>query len=299
MVSVCGTSIGCRRIRTIEDLLPLQEKTGTQAVHIGRLKVLFGGDLHGPLRTFLRPPVPSKAFTITPELEVSLTCHLVEKRSWEVGFSPIDGGTRKGLDHHCLDINFLRNTIEIRLLPEPSPAVWYYLFRDLFCGLCALSGDPLIHSSAVAVNGQAFVFCAYSGGGKSTLARLLQESGEAVVINDEINWAFLTDDGVPFLVNQSHWTHPASAGAQHEILPLSAIYLLKKARVCGLAPVSPTDAFPLLLGAPYGTVDTMLQERSKRTVSLIRRVPVSELSFSLDPAEIRAVLPFSTGQSAT
>ncbi len=79
---------------------------------------------------------------------------------------------------------------ENALSSEPFPPAYLEslaLFRKL-CNYCLENADGLIfHSSAIAVDGQAYLFTAPSGTGKSTHARLWREllGDRAVMVNDD------------------------------------------------------------------------------------------------------------------
>lgn len=108
----------------------------------------------------------------------------------------------------------------------------------------------LLHGSAVAVNGQAYLFTAPSGTGKSTHTRLWREyfGKKAVMINDDkpllkIEKEQVTVFGTPW--NGKH-------GLGNNIsAPLQGICVLRQGRENKIRRLRKTEAFPALLNQIY------------------------------------------------
>jgi hypothetical protein len=60
------------------------------------------------------------------------------------------------------------------------------LASSAICTLLALRGDLVLHAGAVEVNGRALIFCGPTTRGKSTLVRVLGESGQPILGEDGI-----------------------------------------------------------------------------------------------------------------
>lgn len=139
----------------------------------------------------------------------------------------------------------------------------------------ALAFDTfLFHGSALALDGQAYLFTAPSGTGKSTHTSLWrQEWGEKVVmVNDDKPLLRVTENGV--LVCGTPWDgkHRLSTNCQ---VPLTAICLLKRGEVNTIRPVTAKEAYPTLLSQTYRPSDPMdmvktlaLLDRAMRQVKL-------------------------------
>ena len=108
----------------------------------------------------------------------------------------------------------------------------------------------LFHSSAIEVDGQAYLFTARSGTGKSTHSRLWRELfGErAVMINDDKPLLHVTEQGVT--VYGTPWNGKHRLG-ENRSAPVKAICLLHRAAENRIEPVKPGDAFPMLFQQCY------------------------------------------------
>jgi hypothetical protein len=191
----------------------------------------------------------------------------------------------KAMASHLCRIDFASRHILVRLATNLGPVDWYFVFRDIFAALCGLSGDTLLHASAVAHRGEAHAFCAYSGGGKSTIAYML--ANEPDIISDEVNWAFLDPQGNPRLVDQRYYRFPALGDSP--TLPLRSVNIIRQAPSCALLPLSTAETYPILLAAPFGN-DPLLPARSLSAARLAALPVVRGLQFSLDRADLHACL---------
>lgn len=126
----------------------------------------------------------------------------------------------------------------------------------------------LMHGSAVAVDGQGYMFTAPSGTGKSTHVSLWRELfGErAVMVNDDKPFIRLSDDGI--YVCGSPWNGKHGLG-ENICVPLKAICFLNRGEKNSIVPVTPHDAFPSLLRQIYRPADPAALEK---TIRLIDRV---------------------------
>lgn len=244
---------------------------GTLAVHVPRCP-------HPRLAGLRRVPAGQPG-------EATLELDLVAGAAWEPGLERGGEVFLKTQPTHQCRIDFPRRRIRLRIAAGLDDLGWHFVFRDLFAALCGLSRDALLHASAVVRDGAATVFCAYSGGGKSTIAHLL--GGPAGTVNDEINWAFRDAQGQFRLVDQRFYHAPP--GAARPDLPLAGLYLLVQAPACTVSPIPPEAAYPIVLAAPFGN-DPNLPGRAAAAADLFPAVPVRQLAFNLRPEEIRAAL---------
>lgn len=167
---------------------------------------------------------------------------------------------------------------------EPHPAVLeaMALFRKIAEALPYFDCF-LMHGSAIAVDGQGYMFTAPSGTGKSTHTSLWRgQFGErAVMVNDDKPFIRLTDIGI--YVCGSPWNGKHGLG-ENICVPLKAICFLKRGAENSIRAVSPHDAFPSLLRQIYRTSDP---KALKRTLELIDRLTeqteLYELYCNMDP----------------
>lgn len=134
----------------------------------------------------------------------------------------------------------------------------------------------LFHGSVVAVDGQAYLFTAKSGTGKSTHARLWRELfGErAVMINDDKPLLRVEEDRV--LAFGTPWNGKHRLGGNLSA-PLKALCVLTRDESNHIEPLAPEEAFPMLVQQCYrpesgeGVLRVLeLLDRLSRTVKLYR-----------------------------
>ena len=104
----------------------------------------------------------------------------------------------------------------------------------------------LFHGSVVAVDGQAYLFTAKSGTGKSTHTRLWREAlgDRAVMVNDDKPFLRLTEQGV--LACGSPWNGKHGLGANVSV-PLKAVCILERGEENHIRPIKAGQALPMLI----------------------------------------------------
>lgn len=107
-------------------------------------------------------------------------------------------------------------------------------------------GVLLLHGSTVAVDGQAYLFTAKCGTGKSTHTRLwCQEFGSrAVMVNDDKPFLAVSPTGT--LAYGAPWSGKHGLDTNVEA-PLAGICLLERGTENRIEPLAPADALPFLL----------------------------------------------------
>lgn len=108
----------------------------------------------------------------------------------------------------------------------------------------------LFHGSAVAVDGEAYLFTAPSGTGKSTHTRLWREQfgSRAVMVNDDKPFLKVTDKGI--MVYGSPWNGKHRLGSNIAV-PLKAICILNRGMENQITPITLMEALPVLLRQCY------------------------------------------------
>jgi hypothetical protein len=140
----------------------------------------------------------------------------------------------------------------------------------------------LFHGSCISVDGEAYLFTAKSGTGKSTHTRLWRElfGARALMVNDdkpliEINDGNITVYGTP-------WNGKHRLG-NNVSMPLKAICILDRAENNTIKEVIPLTEFPKILSQTYRTDDA---EFMKKTLSLLdsmlKSVKVYRLGCNMD-----------------
>ena len=128
----------------------------------------------------------------------------------------------------------------------------------------------LFHGSAVAVDGQAYLFAAPSGTGKSTHARLWRELlGErAVMINDDKPIIRVREKTAFVFGTPWDGSHHLSSNIS---VPLRAVCLLERGAENSISEITKAEAYPLLLQQTYRPADPAALEK---TLSLLERLHV-------------------------
>ena len=149
--------------------------------------------------------------------------------------------------------------------------------HDLIADAMPAYGVLLMHGSALALDGQAYIFTAPSGTGKSTHARFWRETfGErCVMINDDKPMIAVRDTGS--VVYGTPWNGKHRLGSNISA-PLKAIIRLSRSEENAIAPMSMRDAFPLLLRQAYSSRSA---DGMRRIVALEQRLTETVRFYSL------------------
>ena len=141
----------------------------------------------------------------------------------------------------------------------------------------------LLHGSAIAVDGAAFIFIAQSGTGKSTHARLWREmlGDRAVMVNDDKPLVRVHPDGTASVYG-TPWDgkHHLS---RNMAAPVRAICILERSEENRIREIAKEEALPILVRQTYRPFDP---EMMTRTLALLDRlrVPFYRLGCNMDPS---------------
>lgn len=143
-------------------------------------------------------------------------------------------------------------------------------------------GTLFLHGSTVAVDGQAYLFTAKTGVGKSTHTRLWREVfGErAVMVNDDR--AFLRTDSAEVIACGSPWSGKHGLDCNIQV-PLAGICILERGTENRIAPITPEEALPLLLEQAYLPKDGDEDTVRALTKQIAARVPLWQMQCTRDP----------------
>ena len=134
----------------------------------------------------------------------------------------------------------------------------------------------LFHGSAVAVDGQCYLFTAKSGTGKSTHTRLWREyfGDRAVMVNDDKPLLHITDSGAAAYGTPYNGKHRIGNNIS---VPLKAICFLTRAANNHIEPITREQAYTMLLQQVYRPADSvkmiatlLLIDKLADTVNLYR-----------------------------
>ena len=141
----------------------------------------------------------------------------------------------------------------------------------------------LMHGSCISVDGEAYLFTAKSGTGKSTHARLWRELlGErAIMVNDDKPLICIAKEGATVYGTPWDGKHHLSTNCA---VPLKAICVLERAEQNRIRRINPAEAYPCLLQQIYRPSDT---EAMRTTIQLVDRlsgvVALWRLGCNMDP----------------
>ena len=141
----------------------------------------------------------------------------------------------------------------------------------------------LVHGSTVALDGEAYLFTAKCGTGKSTHTRLWREvfGARAVMVNDDKPFLQLTELGV--YACGSPWAGKHGLGS-NITAPLKGICILERGPENQIHKISPEEAMEMLLHQTYCPLDEGKRARFQTLVAqLARRVPLWKMECTKDP----------------
>lgn len=141
----------------------------------------------------------------------------------------------------------------------------------------------LTHGSALSLDGEAYLFTAPSGTGKSTHAALWRQvfGDRVVMLNDDKPLLRVEAEGVRVFGSPWDGKHRLSSNAS---APLRAVARIEQARKNRVVPLARADAFPILMTQAYASRDPEIMARILRLEQLIlERVPFYRLSCNMEP----------------
>ncbi|VAX07153.1 hypothetical protein MNBD_GAMMA26-1429 [hydrothermal vent metagenome] len=185
---------------------------------------------------------------------------------------------------HCGDV--LKRT-QNDVVTVHNVAAQYPLDQILFINILAHNQGLLIHSTGLSLDNHAFVFPAVSGGGKSTLSRLLIQAGIpglSLLSDDRIIIRRLADG---FHAFGTPWPGDAHI-ARNESAPLAGLYFLTQGTHTKVTPLPPKEILARLF--PVSSIpwyDRALTESSLSLCeALLADVPAFDFQFSTDADEV-------------
>ena len=145
----------------------------------------------------------------------------------------------------------------------------------------------LFHGSVVAIDGNAYLFTAKSGTGKSTHTRLWREvfGDRAVMVNDDKPFLEIRENQV--IAHGSPWNGKHRLG-ENISLPLRAICILERGETNEIHPITPAQALPMLIQQSQRP-----QDKSKLPIymdlidQLSSRVSFYRMRCNMDPQAAR------------
>lgn len=141
----------------------------------------------------------------------------------------------------------------------------------------------LLHGSAVAVDGKAYLFLAKSGTGKSTHTRYWREffGQRAVMINDDKPFLRISQNGVTAFGSPWSGKHGLDTNTS---APLAGICILERGIENQIWPLSPEEALPMALKQGYCPMAAEKRPRFEALIQqLTKTVPLWRMTCTKDP----------------
>ncbi len=176
----------------------------------------------------------------------------------------------------------LREGIAVRQLSDAYLET-LAVYRKIAEGLLARK-VLLAHGSCIAVDGEAYLFTAKSGTGKSTHTRLWrQQFGDrAFMVNDDKPLLRITEQGVVAYGTPWNGKHRLSTNTA---VPLKAICILERGEENRIEAMEPGAAYPFLLQQIYRPGDSLGMLKVLDLVEeMLTKLPVYRLRCNMDPA---------------
>ena len=178
-----------------------------------------------------------------------------------------------------------RDLLEISVTPETyasyhrkypdatDPLIEYMETGSVFYRSLISHAGILLHSSAVVLDGKAYLFSAPSGTGKSTHTRLwLQEFPGAEILNDDKPAIRVLDDGI--YVYGTPWSGKTDQSLNRKV-PLQGIAFLERSEKNSIGKISDMRALASLLNQTIRPGDRTSADKLLDLLSvLIQRVPM-------------------------
>jgi hypothetical protein len=141
----------------------------------------------------------------------------------------------------------------------------------------------LFHGSAIAVDGEAYIFTAKSGTGKSTHARLWRQKfgGRAVMVNDDKPMLKIESTGVKVCGTPWNGKHHLDTNTE---IPLQAICIIHQAAQNHIEQVTFEEALPTLLQQTYRpTGDTDMEKLLELIDNMAEIIPIYKMGCNMNP----------------
>ena len=141
----------------------------------------------------------------------------------------------------------------------------------------------LVHGSAVAADGEGFLFTAHSGTGKSTHTRLWRQilGDRAVIVNDDKPFLQLTEQGV--VLHGSPWSGKHGLDCNLSV-PLKGICILQRGQENKIDRITVPEALPMLVKQSYQSLDAEKEAVFLRLVEkLSQSVPLWKMACTKAP----------------
>ena len=141
----------------------------------------------------------------------------------------------------------------------------------------------LMHGSCIAVDGEAYLFTAKSGTGKSTHTRLWRQlfGDRALMVNDDKPLIRVTQDGAEAFGTPWDGKHRLSTNIS---VPLKGVCILERAERNSIRKITAGEAYPMLLQQIYRPLNAAAMTKTLQLIDrMTSTVPLWRLGCNMDP----------------
>lgn len=141
----------------------------------------------------------------------------------------------------------------------------------------------LMHGSCIAVDGQAYLFTAKSGTGKSTHTRLWRArfGDRTIMVNDDKPLIRITKEGAFACGTPWDGKHRLSTDT---VVSLRGVCILERAEQNGIRSITRSEAYPMLLQQSYRPADAALLQKTLLLIDrMANAVTLWRLGCNMDP----------------
>ena len=196
---------------------------------------------------------------------------------------------RMDFNKSCSEVTIEYIDINGLFIDFSTDRMLHHVLGDAFSFCQTVRGNMLLHSAAVSYKGQAILFSAPSGTGKSTHTALWKEyfSDDVVLFNDDTP-IIVNDNGKLFACG-TPWSGKTEIN-ENMILPLKAIVCLKQGSENSIRKLNTIEAVIKLLDETRKPVFEELMEKHIDFINeIIKTTPIYELSCNISKEAVDLV----------
>ncbi len=196
---------------------------------------------------------------------------------------------RMDFNKSCTEVTIEYVDIDGLIIDFSTDRMLHHILGDAFSFCQTVRGNMLLHSAAASYKGQAVLFSAPSGTGKSTHTSLWKEyyPDDVVLFNDDT--PILTKIETQFYACGTPWSGKTEIN-ENMILPLKAIVFLKQAKENSIRKMTTVESVIKLLEETRKPVFEDLMEKHIDFINqIIESTPIYELSCNISKEAVDLV----------
>ncbi len=196
---------------------------------------------------------------------------------------------RMDFDKSCKNVTIEYFDIDGIFIDFSTDRMLHHILGDAFSFCQTVKGNMLLHSAATSYKGQAILFSAPSGTGKSTHTALWQKyyPDDVVLFNDDT--PILLKEGDELFAAGTPWSGKTEIN-ENLILPLKAIVFLKQGEQNSIRKLPTIESVVKLLNETRKPVFENLMEKHMDFINnVIKSIPIYELTCNISKEAVDLV----------